>query len=65
MVTHARGKRANVWTRCQHCGKAIPPVAQQHSDPFCSRVCAEVTYGTGARGRSERGITGGVRIPTT
>jgi hypothetical protein len=65
MVTHVRIKGVNVWTRCQRCGKAIPPVAQQHSDPFCSRVCAEVTYGTGVRSASGRVVAGGFRIPTT
>jgi hypothetical protein len=31
---------------CQRCGSRIPPVARKHGDPFCSRVCAEATYGT-------------------
>ncbi len=65
MVTHVRFQGASIRTKCQRCGKAIPPAAQQHSDPFCSRVCAEVTYGTGARGASGRVVAGGFRIPTT
>jgi hypothetical protein len=39
---------------CQRCGKRIPPVALKHRDPFCSRVCAEATYGTAPRRMSGR-----------
>ncbi len=50
---------------CQRCGKPIPPVARKHGDPFCSRVCAEATYGTHARSAVRRMVIGGVRIRTT
>jgi endogenous inhibitor of DNA gyrase (YacG/DUF329 family) len=65
MATHLWVNGSSEQTRCKRCGKVIPPVAQQHSDPFCSRVCAEVTYGTGAWGASGRVIAGGFRTPTT
>ncbi|MDQ7821112.1 MAG: hypothetical protein QN173_11010 [Armatimonadota bacterium] len=34
---------------CQRCGRPLPPLAVRHGDPFCSRVCAEETYGTRTR----------------
>lgn len=63
----ARGKhthRAQRRDLCQRCGKRIPPVARKHRDPFCSRVCAEATYGTAARSRPGRMVVGGMRIRT-
>jgi hypothetical protein len=41
---HTPRKRAR--TQCKRCGNRIPPTARKHGDPFCSRVCAEATYGT-------------------
>ena len=41
---HTPRKRAR--TLCKRCGSRIPPTARKHDDPFCSRVCAEATYGT-------------------
>lgn len=49
---------------CQRCGRRIPPVALQHEDPFCSRVCAEATYGTAARPMPRRMGIGGLRRRT-
>lgn len=41
---HTPVRRAR--TLCQRCGSHIPPVARKYGDPFCSRICAEATYGT-------------------
>ncbi|MGH2403746.1 MAG: hypothetical protein ACRDGN_04700 [bacterium] len=49
---------------CQRCGKRIPPVALEHNDPFCSRVCAEATYGTAVRRLSGRTLTSILRRHT-
>ncbi|HEV8354824.1 MAG TPA: hypothetical protein VGR24_11610 [bacterium] len=49
---------------CQRCGRRIPPVALKHGDPFCSRVCAETTYGTAARSMSGRMLIRNLRSRT-
>ncbi len=49
---------------CQRCGRRIPPVARKHRDPFCSRVCAEATYGTPSRRTTGRIVVGGVTVRT-
>lgn len=56
--------RPRARTSCRRCGKPIPPVARRHGDPFCSRACAEATYGTRARSTPGRMVVGGLRIPT-
>jgi hypothetical protein len=33
-----------------------------HGDPFCSRVCAEATYGTGRRSKAGALVVGGLAI---
>lgn len=47
---------------CLRCRKRLPPVARKHRDPFCSRVCAEATYGTGRRSETGRLVIGGLPI---
>ncbi|HEY3247505.1 MAG TPA: hypothetical protein VGK88_04335 [bacterium] len=64
MATHKHVHKAKRRDLCQRCGKRIPPVALKHEDPFCSRVCAEATYGTGARSKPGRMVVGGLRIRT-
>lgn len=59
---HAHRPAARVM--CQRCGKRIPPVARRHRDPFCSRVCAEATYGTQSRSTPRRMVIGGLPIRT-
>ena len=61
---HRHTRRVRVRLTCQHCGKRIPPVAQKHRDPFCSRVCAEITYGTQTRRSPARIVIGGVHVRT-
>jgi len=60
---HTRGMRVRL--TCQLCGKRIPPVARQHRDPFCSRVCAETTYGTQSRRLPARMVIGGLHVRTS
>lgn len=57
---HKHTRRGPAW--CQRCGKTVPPVARKHRDPFCSRVCAEATYGTQPRSTPGRMVIGGLRI---
>ncbi len=64
MVTQTRVHKTKRRDLCQRCGKRIPPVALKHRDPFCSRVCAEATYGTRARSTPGRMVVGGLRIRT-
>jgi hypothetical protein len=40
-------------------------VAKRHGDPFCSRVCAETTYGTASRSMAGRMVIGGLKIRTS
>jgi hypothetical protein len=63
--THPGHRRASIRTACQRCGGRIPPVARRHGDPFCSRVCAEATYGTAARSAPGRMVIGGLPIRTS
>jgi hypothetical protein len=71
MTTHKHARRIPVRAprgaprACQRCGRRIPPVARRYSDPFCSRVCAEATYGTAARGTGGRMVIGGLQIRTS
>lgn len=65
MKTHKHTRRPQSRTACQRCGRRIPPVAKRHRDPFCSRVCAETTYGTSARSTAGRMVIGGLRIRTS
>lgn len=62
---HTGPRRAPIRTVCQRCGRRIPPVARRHRDPFCSRVCAEATYGTAARSAPGRMVIGGLPIRTS
>lgn len=62
MARHRHTGRARVRARCQRCGQPVPPVARKHRDPFCSRVCAEATYGTRTRSAAGRMVIGGLRI---
>lgn len=64
MATHKHTRRPNARVACQRCGERIPPVARKHRDPFCSRVCAEATYGTHTRSTPGRMVIGGLHIPT-
>ncbi|HET7010987.1 MAG TPA: hypothetical protein VFI11_09450 [Anaerolineales bacterium] len=64
MKTHKHTRRLHSRTACQRCGRRIPPVAKRHGDPFCSRVCAETTYGTKARSTPSRLVIGGLPIRT-
>lgn len=65
MKTHKHTRRLRAPTACQRCGTRIPPVARKHRDPFCSRVCAEATYGTThTRSRPGRMVIGGLHIRT-
>jgi len=64
MAVRKHTRRPQARTACQRCGKPIPPVARKYGDPFCSRICAEVTYGTRARSTPGRMVIGGLRIPT-
>ena len=64
MARHKHTRRVTTRAVCQRCGKSIPPVARKHRDPFCSRVCAEATYGTSARRTPGRMVIGGLRVPT-
>lgn len=64
MAGHKHTRRLHLRTTCQRCGNLIPPVAQKHGDPFCSRICAEATYGTQTRSTPGRMVIGGLRIPT-
>ncbi len=64
MATHKHSRRVPGRTLCQRCGSSIPPVAQKHRDPFCSRVCAEATYGTHPRSAPGRMVIGGLKIRT-
>ncbi len=63
-VLHRHTRRMRARLTCQRCGKRIPPVAQKHRDPFCSRVCAETTYGTQTRRLPARMVIGGLPIRT-
>jgi hypothetical protein len=63
-VLHRHTRRMRVRLTCQRCGKQIPPVARKHRDPFCSRVCAEATYGTQTRRVPARMVIGGLPIRT-
>lgn len=65
MPRHKHTQGAQRRDLCQRCEKRIPPVAQKHGDPFCSRVCAEAVYGTAARSVPRRMVVGGMRIRTT
>ena len=29
---------------CRRCGHTLPPVAQQHGDPYCSSVCCKADH---------------------
>lgn len=58
MKAHKHTRRVHTPTTCQHCGTRIPPLARKHGDPFCSRVCAEATYGTHTRSSPGRMIRG-------
>lgn len=60
----AAHKHTRARARCQRCGQSVPPVARKHGDPFCSRVCAEATYGTHSRSAPGRMVIGGPRIRT-
>lgn len=62
---HKHTRRPSAPTACPRCGRRIPPVARKHRDPFCSRVCAEATYGTHTRSRPGRMVIGGLRIRTS
>ncbi len=62
MTAHRHTRRQRAPTVCQRCGKRIPPVARKYRDPFCSRICAETTYGTNTRRTSGRMVIAGVRI---
>ena len=64
MPRNKHAQRAQRRDLCQRCAKRIPPVALKHEDPFCSRVCAEATYGTAGRSRTGRMVVGGMRIRT-
>jgi len=65
MVVRKHTRRPSARATCQRCGERIPPVARKYSDPFCSRVCAEATYGTHARSTAGRMVIGGLKIRTT
>lgn len=62
---HTHTRRPQRRTACQRCGRRIPPVAKRHGDPFCSRVCAETTYGTASRSMTGRMVIGGLKIRTS
>jgi hypothetical protein len=64
MKTHKHTRRLRAATTCQRCGSRIPPVARKYADPFCSRVCAEATYGTHVRSTPRRVQIGGLHIRT-
>jgi len=60
--THKHTHQPRTRGLCLRCRKRIPPVARKHGDPFCSRVCAEATYGTGRRSTAGRLVIGGLPI---
>lgn len=62
MAVRRHTRRQVARRACQRCGKAIPPVARKHRDPFCSRVCAEATYGPHTRSTPGRMVIGGLKI---
>lgn len=62
MKTHKHTRRLHARTACQRCGTRIPPVARKHGDPFCSRVCAEATYGTHTRSAARQLTIGRLQI---
>jgi len=62
MSVHKHIRKLNSRRVCLRCGKPIPQVARQHGDPFCSRVCAETTYGTNTRRTPGRMVVAGLRI---
>lgn len=62
MSVHKHTRKLHSRRVCQRCGKSIPQVARKHGDPFCSRVCAETTYGTNPRRTSGRMAIAGLRI---
>ena len=62
MKTHKHTRRLRAPTTCQRCGTRIPPVARKYADPFCSRICAEATYGSPTRSSLGRLVIGGLRL---
>lgn len=60
--THKHTHQPKTRGLCLRCRKRVPPVARKHGDPFCSRVCAEATYGTGRRSKAGTMVVGGVPI---
>ena len=64
MTIRKHSRRLKARGACQRCGTRIPPVARKHRDPFCSRVCAEATYGTQTRSTLGRMVIGGLRSRT-
>ncbi len=39
---------------CTICGSGLPEVSVRLGDPFCSRACAQESYGTGTRAERRR-----------
>ncbi len=62
MKTHKHTHKPKTRGLCLRCRKRVPPVARKHGDPFCSRVCAEATYGTGRRSETGRLVIGGLPV---
>lgn len=62
MAVHKHSPRQHAPRACKRCGTRIPPVARKHGDPFCSRICAEATYGTHIRSTRGRMVLGGLRL---
>jgi len=60
--THKHTHHPKTKGLCLRCRKRVPPVARMHGDPFCSRVCAEATYGTGRRSKAGALVVGGLAI---